>query len=154
MGKGPSKQGTRYIILSYKYFASIKNNFLGGFVKSHHLVLLWKKYEKFTLVGACGLPFVSLKSDSLRTTFEGLATDEGEEDHDLDEKSELSRGLATNAHRGLPPVCSRRRVSFDLVMPVLESWSCSSLVLSSATMTQYEYCVWGCCYLGCTLCRF
>ena len=46
-------------------------------------------------------------------------------------------------------VCSRRRVSFGHVLPVLESRSCSSLVLSLATMTQDGHCVWGCCCLVC-----
>jgi hypothetical protein len=40
-------------------------------------------------------------------------------------------------------VCSRRRVSFGHVLPVLGSRSCSSLVLSSATMTQDGHCVCG-----------
>lgn len=38
-------------------------------------------------------------------------------------------------------VCSHRRVSFGLVLPVLGSRSCSSLVLSSITMTHDVYCV-------------
>jgi hypothetical protein len=41
-------------------------------------------------------------------------------------------------------VRSHRRVSFGLVLPVLGSRSCSSLVLISATMTHDGHCVCGC----------
>jgi hypothetical protein len=40
-------------------------------------------------------------------------------------------------------VCSRRHVSFGHVMPILGSRCCSSLVLSSATMTRDGHCVGG-----------
>jgi hypothetical protein len=46
-------------------------------------------------------------------------------------------------------VCSHRRVSFGLVPPILGSRSCSSLVLSSATMTHDGHCVCGYCCLVC-----
>jgi hypothetical protein len=69
------------------------------------------------------------------------------------EESELSRvgylvAWQTTARHSLPSfssagVCSHRRVSFDLVLPVLGSRSCSSLVLNSATMTHDGYCVCG-----------
>jgi hypothetical protein len=40
-------------------------------------------------------------------------------------------------------VCSYRCVSFGLVLPILGCRSCSSLVLSSATMTHDGHCVCG-----------
>ena len=65
------------------------------------------------------------------------------------------------ARRGLCPSvlgfrCRRRRFSFGRVRPVWQSRRCLYLVLSSATMTLDELCVWGCrclCCLG-TLFRF
>jgi hypothetical protein len=86
---------------------------------------------------------------------EGVATAGGGRTEDqgfgslAGEESELSRvGCLVLGNDGAPhsssswaDVCSRRHFLFSLVLPILGSRSCSSLVLSSATMTQDVYCV-------------
>jgi hypothetical protein len=68
----------------------------------------------------------------------------------------LGNDGAPHSSSSCADVCSRRRISFSVVLPVLGSRSCSSLVLNSTTMTQNVYCVWGCCCLVClcAMCSF
>jgi hypothetical protein len=53
----------------------------------------------------------------------------------------LGNDGAPHSFSSCADVCSRRRISFGLVLTVLGSRSCSSLVLSSITMTQGVHCV-------------